>query len=77
MRTDLIVVRAPRFCDSLNFGKRCKDAWVEQLVPNPAVQRFDLGILRRLAELDEWRAFVTHEAPVKRSLLHPGIAASF
>jgi hypothetical protein len=61
VRAGLVVVSS-RFLGK-NSGP--EDVSIEQLVANPAIERFDMGILNRLARLDEMIGYVAICSPLE------------
>jgi hypothetical protein len=61
MRPEVVVVVTPRFNGLTRLGQAEKDVLVEPFIPEPAVERFDEGVLDRFARFDlvpvERRAF--------------------
>ncbi len=52
VRPAVVVVEPPRFDRLAGFGEREEDVLVEALVAQFAVERFDEGVLHRLAGVD-------------------------
>lgn len=65
MGPDRVVVLAPRLHDGLSLGDAVEPVLVQALVPERPVETFDVGVLHRLAGLDEMQA---HAA-----LIGPGV----
>ena len=53
VRPELVVVAPPIFDDQPRMGERSKLVLVEAFVSETAVERFDVGVLGRLARVDE------------------------
>lgn len=58
-----IVIHAPRFDDCARLGRAEKPVLVETLVAEPTVEGLDVGILIRLAQVDEMQPDVVRVGP--------------
>ena len=64
MRADLVVILEPRAGRITQLRKRSKVLHVEELVADAGVKRFDPGILRRLAGIDEMQQHVVIDGSI-------------
>jgi hypothetical protein len=56
MRPECVVLPAPVICQQLSLGSRGEQLGVEELIPEPAVERLGKAVLPRLSGLDVGRA---------------------